>query len=157
MVQPSCPVTDRKMGGVGVGEQREELSRPAEQEWPWKEDRRPEGEVAAKGLPYQVLGHGLGPDVEGEAAELRRVLKFTIKVPKSIGRISSLEKAGLKSIMTKSSWVWPLLPSLEPSEFYLNQSVLSPLSKSPLSLKKESALSPKEKVGTFLFLSGYKL
>lgn len=41
--------------------------------------------------------------------------------------------------------------------FYLNQSVLSPLSKSPLSLKKESALSPKEKVGTFLFLSGYKL
>ena len=43
MVQPSCPVTDRKMGGVGVGEQREELSRPAEQEWPWKEARRPEG------------------------------------------------------------------------------------------------------------------
>ena len=94
MVQPSCPVTDREMGGVGVGEQREELSRPAEQEWPWKEDRRPEGEVAAKGLPYQVLGHGLGPDVEGEAAQLRRVLKFTIKVPKSIGRMSSLEKAG---------------------------------------------------------------
>ena len=76
-----------------MGEQREELSRPAEQEWPWK-DRRPEGEMAAKGLPYQVLGHGLGPDVEGEAAQLRRVLKFTIKVPKSIGRISSLEKAG---------------------------------------------------------------
>ena len=114
MVQPSCPVTDRKMGGVGVGEQREELSRPAEQEWPRKEDRRPEGEVAAKGLPYQVLGRGLGPDVEGEAAELRRVLKFTIEGPQ--GRMSSLEKAGLKSIMTKSSWVWPLLPSLEPSE-----------------------------------------
>ena len=114
MVQPSCPVTDRKMGGVGVGEQREELSRPAEQEWPRKEDRRPEGEVAAKGLPYQVLGHGLSPDVEGEAAELRRVLKFTIEGPQ--GRMSSLEKAGLKSIMTKSSWVWPLLPSLEPSE-----------------------------------------
>lgn len=114
MVQPSCPVTDRKMGGVGVGEQREELSRPAEQELPRKEDRRPEGEMAAKGLPYQVLGHGLGPDVEGEAAELRRVLKFTIEGPQ--GRMSSLEKAGLKSIMTKSSWVWPLLPSLEPSE-----------------------------------------
>ena len=114
MVQPSCPVTDRKMGGVGVGEQREELSRPAAQELPRKEDRRPEGEMAAKGLPYQVLGHGLGPDVEGEAAELRRVLKFTIEGPQ--GRMSSLEKAGLKSIMTKSSWVWPLLPSLEPSE-----------------------------------------
>lgn len=41
--------------------------------------------------------------------------------------------------------------------FHLNQSVLSPLSKSPFSLKKESALSPKEMVGTFLFLSGYKL
>ena len=64
-----------------MGEQREELSRPAEQEWPWKEDRRPEGETAGKGLPYQVLGHGLGPDVEGEAAQLRRVLKFTIEGP----------------------------------------------------------------------------
>ena len=69
------------MGSVGVGEQREELSRPAEQEWPWKEDRRPEGEAVGKGLPYQVLGHGLGPDVEGEAAQLRRVLKFTIEGP----------------------------------------------------------------------------
>ena len=113
-VQPSCPVTDRNMGGVGVGEQREELSRPAEQEWPRKEDRRPEGEAVAKGFPYQVIGHGLGPDVEGEAAQLRLVLKFTIEGPK--GRMSSLEKAGLKSIMTKSSWVWPLLPPLEPSE-----------------------------------------
>ena len=64
-----------------MGEQREELSRPAEQEWPWKEDRRPEGEAVGKGLPYQVLGHGLGPDVEGEAAQLRRVLKFTIEGP----------------------------------------------------------------------------
>ena len=32
-----------------------------------------------EGSPYQVLSHGLCPDIYGEAAQLRGVLKFTIE------------------------------------------------------------------------------
>lgn len=37
--------------------------------------------VWGEGFPYQVLSHGLCPNIYGEAAQLRRVLKFTIEGP----------------------------------------------------------------------------
>ena len=78
-----------------MGEQLGEISRLLRREWPWEEEGRPEDEVWwGRGFPYQVLGHGLGPDVDGEAAQLRGVLKFTIEGP----------QVHWKNVVFRKSW-----------------------------------------------------
>lgn len=47
-----------------------------------------------KGFPYQVLSHGLCPDIYGEAAQLRGVLKFTIEGP----------QVHRKNVVFRKSW-----------------------------------------------------
>lgn len=60
---------------------KEEISRSVEKEWPSKGEGTSGAEVGWGRIPYQVLGHGLCPDIYGEAAQLWGVLKFTIEGP----------------------------------------------------------------------------
>lgn len=45
-------------------------------------------------FPYQVLSHGLCPDIYGQAAQLRGVLKFTVEGP----------QVHWKNVIFRKSW-----------------------------------------------------
>lgn len=69
------------MGGVGGGGNRKKLPGLWSRNDIKGEGRSEDEMGSGKGFPYQVLSHGLCPNIYGETAQLRGVLKFTIEGP----------------------------------------------------------------------------